>query len=71
MCVLVVGNSSNNSGTSDKSTNTGGIAGGVSGAGVLVLIITIVGIIIELLRRANILCPQKSSGNWIVVLTCN
>ena len=69
MWILVVGNSSDNSGTNDKSNNTAHVAG-VSGASALGLIITILGIVYVLLRRY---CPKekKDSGNCPVMLICN
>ena len=66
MCVVVVGNSSDNSGTNDKSSNTAHVAGGVSGASALGLIITILGIVLVLLKKC---CRKKKvSGNCPVML---
>ena len=75
MCVLVVGNSSDNSGTSSNSVNVAHIAGGTSGT--IVVIIAIVGIIIEAARRGYFndllkFCKRLSNpGNvtveWIII----
>ena len=69
MCVLVVGNSSDNPGTNDKSSNTAHVVEGVSGASALGLIITTLGIVLALLNKYR--NNKNVSGNCPVMLICS